>query len=365
MSQTFEFQAAESPKEFKRPKPFYETWQANEGIPVYNSFHINDLKKVELKPWARFGCDAAFINLADPYLVTAIVLEIAPGQSTKPVRHMFETWCYIVKGRGATAIQQKGHQDQTVKWRDHSLFTPPLNTTYIHRNVDKEPARILMVANVPLLMNLFHNEEFAFNNDFVFKDRYRGEQGYFNPAPEFLGGRIFRTNLVDDLRSFYLKEWNERGKGNRTVFLSMSHSTIGAHMSEFEVGTYKKAHRHGPGAHVILLTGTGYSLNWKDGEPERVDWQPGSMFCPPDLWYHQHFNTGTEPARYLALKPKGSPEHPIPLGMPGPNSSPETMADNQIEHEDEPEWIYDMYVEELKKNGLTIRQPRPEYRKKQ
>jgi hypothetical protein len=366
MSQTFEFKHDEPPKEFKRPKPFYDEWQDNEGIPVYNSFHVEDLATVELKPWARYGGKAAFVNMEDPHLTAAIVLELAPGETLKPMHHMFETWCYIVGGRGATAIQQKGHQDQTVKWRQFSLFAPPLNTTYTHRNVDTDkPARILMVHNAPLTMNLYHDMEFIFENDFVFKNRYRGEQGYFNPAPEFLGGRIFRTNLIDDLREFGLKEWNERGKGNRTVFLSMSHHTIGAHISEFEIGTYKKAHRHGPGAHVVLLKGTGYSLVWKEGDkPTRVDWKAGTMFAPPDMWYHQHFNTGTEPARYLALKSVGNPEHRIRLGAPGPNMDPAFAELHQIAHEDEPEWIYDTYAEELRKNGGTLRQERPQYRKK-
>jgi hypothetical protein len=365
MSQTVEFLNADAPKEFKRPKPFFELWQAAEGIPVYNSFHVDDLSVLELKPWARFGVDAAFVNLEDPFLTNAIVIELPPGGSSKPFKHMFETWCFVLNGRGMTNVQQKGHQDQIVKWRPFSLFAPPLNTTYQHRNVEPDkPARILMVTNAPLTLNLYHNEEFVFDNYFVFGDRYRGEQGYFNAAPEFLGGRVFRTNLVDDLRDFYLKEWKERGAGNRTVFLSMSHHTIGAHMSEFEVGTYKKAHRHGPGAHILILQGSGYSLVWKEGEkPTRVDWRPGALFAPPDLWYHQHFNTGPEPARYLALKSKGSPEHPCRLGAPGPNAEPELFVGNQIEHEDEEPWIYDLYVEELRKNGGTLRQARPDYRR--
>ena len=111
MSQTFEFKHDEAPKEFKRPKPFYDEWQDNEGIPVYNSFHVEDLATVELKPWARYGGKAAFVNMEDPHLTAAIVIELAPGETLKPMHHMFETWCYIVSGRGATAIQQKGHQD--------------------------------------------------------------------------------------------------------------------------------------------------------------------------------------------------------------------------------------------------------------
>ena len=32
------------------------------------------------------------------------------------------------------------------------------------------------------------------------------------------------------------------------------------------VATYKKAHRHGAGAHVIILKGEGFSVVWKEGD---------------------------------------------------------------------------------------------------
>ena len=42
----------------------------------------------------------------------------------------------------------------------------------------------------------------------------------------------------------------------------------------------------------------------------RIDWAPGSVFSPPTSWFHQHFNTGSEPALQLALR-CGSQKFPL------------------------------------------------------
>ena len=42
----------------------------------------------------------------------------------------------------------------------------------------------------------------------------------------------------------------------------LADGTMHAHISEMQVGTYKKAHRHGADFHVMCVAGKGYSLLW-------------------------------------------------------------------------------------------------------
>ncbi len=350
--------AGEVFRAFERPPAFYDSWQAKEGIPIHRTFHVEDLARVELGPWERFGCRAAFVNLADAHLTTAVVLEVPPGASTKPVRHMFETWVFGVRGRGRTTVEHPGYPAVSVEWSARGLFAPPLNTTYRHENLDpREPLRLLMVCNAPLVMSLYHNERFVFESPFVFDDRFRGEPDYFSDPGRYLGGRVWRTNFIPDALEFALRPWLPRGVSASSYHFSMSGNTIACHLSEFEVGTYKKGHRHGPGAHVVILKGQGYSLLWEEGKEDervRVDWREGSMFSPPEWWYHQHFNTGAEPARYLALRRGGSPEHKLRIGMTGGS---EETGGQQIEYEDEDPRIRELYLSELAAAGVEPRMP--------
>ena len=351
---------------YKRPPQFYFLWQKDQGIPIHETFYVEDLDKVETARWDRFGVDACFVNLTDSFLVGAFVLEVPPGGETKPIHHMFEATTYVVAGHGETVIEQKGCSPQTVRWQTRSLFAPPLNTTYQHRNLDPDhPARLLVVNNTPLVLSLFHDEDFLFGGDHVFAKRYQGQDDYFDGVPDYLGSRLSRVNFIPDVRDFELYDWAMRGKGSKTSFLSLSDNTLAAHISSFEVGTYKKAHRHGAGAHVVMLDGEGYSLLWQEGaERQRVDWKAGTMFAPPEWWYHQHFNTGAKPARYLAIR-NNNPEHALKMGLPRFNDARDGMTQfgkAQIEFEQEDPEIYAEYAAELERKGVAIRQPRPGYR---
>jgi hypothetical protein len=125
------------------------------------------------------------------------------------------------------------------------------------------------------------------------------------------------------------------------------------------------AHRHNVGAHVIILSGVGYSLLWTPGEePRKVDWQDGSVVSPKEQEYHQHFNTGTGRARYLALR-LGALDtrsgNEIRNGLPLSTIS-EREGGWQIDYEDEDPEVYAVFERECAKNGAQVTLPKPDYR---
>jgi oxalate decarboxylase/phosphoglucose isomerase-like protein (cupin superfamily) len=213
------------------------------------------------------------------------------------------------------------------------------------------------VTTAPMMMNLVHNIEFLFNCPYDFLDRFDGREGYFGGEGTLYPGRVWDTNFVADVQRFQLHDWAERGAGGKNVMFEFANNTLCAHISEFPVGTYKKAHRHGPGAHVIILHGEGYSMLWPEGAAEVTDvpWKPGTMFVPPGMWWHQHFNTGPAPARYLAIRWGGAKWKVARyLDIQGVDKSRKDGG-NQIEYEDQDTRIHRTFVERCAARGVPVR----------
>jgi quercetin dioxygenase-like cupin family protein len=145
--------------------PYYDKWQLGEGIPIVKTFFVQDLKKVDVKPWDRTGGSGAFINMEGAEGATgAYVLEIAPGKHTNPQRHLYEDLIFVLKGRGATTIWNDKGAKQTFEWQEGSLFALPLNSWHQHFNgTGSEPARFFSVNSMPIVFNLFHDADFVFN----------------------------------------------------------------------------------------------------------------------------------------------------------------------------------------------------------
>jgi hypothetical protein len=132
-----------------------------------------------------------------------------------------------------------------------------------------------------------------------------------------------------------------------------------AHMSELAVGTYKKAHRHGPDFHIFPVTGHGYSLLWYEGDRDyrRMDWEHGWVYAPPDQMFHQHFNTATYPSRYLAVA-FGSIRYPFSSdkkALFGDGVDTDVaQGGRQIEYEDEDPRVRQIFENELQKHGVEV-----------
>ena len=41
----------------------YDAFQAREGIPIIHGFAVQDLRQVEVEPWARLECFGTYINV--------------------------------------------------------------------------------------------------------------------------------------------------------------------------------------------------------------------------------------------------------------------------------------------------------------
>jgi gentisate 1,2-dioxygenase len=66
-------------------------------------------------------------------------------------------------------------------------------------------------------------------------------------------------------------------------------------VAEVPPGHHSGAHRHLYEEVNYVIAGQGYSIV----EDRRYDWQAGDALNIPVFSWHQHFNTGTETARFL------------------------------------------------------------------
>jgi oxalate decarboxylase/phosphoglucose isomerase-like protein (cupin superfamily) len=331
----------------------YLRWVRSEGLDIIGAHYVRNLRTAELKPWARREGKGVYINHeASRTSNDCYVCEIAPGKKLAPQRQLFEEMVLVLEGRGSTTVWNDAGNRVTFEWKAGALFAIPLNAWHQHFNGSgQEPARYVAVTNAPQVINLYEDADFVFNTKHDFKNRFGGEPDYFSAKGE-QKGLLLVTNFVPDAVNLPLISAKERGAGGGHIRFNMAKGSMSSHISQFPVGTYKKAHAHGPGAHVIVLGGEGYSLMWPEGEePKRYDWEVGTMIVPPNMWFHQHFNTGTAPARYLAFK------HEVASirnsqGVPKAWISRRTGGD-QIDYADEKPAIRKVFSDELSKKGLS------------
>ena len=333
----------------------YTRWVASEGLDIIDSIFVPNLHTVELKDWARRGGKGVYLNHdASRTSNDCYVCEIPPGKQLAPQRQLFEEMIYVLDGRGSTTVSNGAGAKLSFEWKAGAIFAIPLNTTHQHFNGSgTEPARFVAVTNGPPIINAFGDTHFVFNTEHDFKNRFAGESNYFASGGE-QKGLLLDTNFVADAVNLPLISAKERGAGGGHIRFSMAKGSMNSHISQFPTATYKKAHAHGPGAHVIIMSGSGFSMMWPEGEEaRRYEWQEGAMIVPPNMWFHQHFNTGTTPARYLAFKAEGVSIRNA-QGVPKAWISRRVGGD-QIDYADESDRVRQGFADALASVGLQPR----------
>ncbi|MGH3746634.1 MAG: hypothetical protein ACRDT8_04460, partial [Micromonosporaceae bacterium] len=157
----------------------YVRWAEGEGVPIIEDFGV-DLLAVETAPWPRLGADAAFVNLKGRGdFINVVVMEVPPGGAVDPQQHLYEEVVYVLSGNGSTVVEMPDGQRHSFEWGPRSLFALPLNYRYRHYNASGfEPARLASTTNLPMTLNLYHNESFIFGNSHEFPERLGGERHF-------------------------------------------------------------------------------------------------------------------------------------------------------------------------------------------
>ena len=343
----------------------YDLWMEEQGLPIYRGFYIEDLRTIDLKMWDLRGCKTAFVQLMGMEGVNECrVSEIAPGDTLPPFKLEVDEIVYVLQGRGLTTVWRgKDGGKRTFEWQPHSMFLVPRGYHHQLSNTrGDQPVRLLHYNYMPVMMSAVDDPNFFFANPYERPDELDEESMYAEAKvmaddTGMLGARnVWYGNFFPDMRAWdKLDPFRGRGAGGHVVFIQFAGSPMWCHMSVFPAKTYKKAHRHGPGRAIVIPGGEGYSIMWQEGhEKIVVDWHEASLFTPPGGWFHQHFNVGGAPGRYLALHPMHQ--------FAGHSEKVEDRARDQIEYPQEDPWIREKFEGEMAKRNLTSIMPDQAYR---
>jgi oxalate decarboxylase/phosphoglucose isomerase-like protein (cupin superfamily) len=353
----------------QRPSP-YQQWMAATGIPIHRGFYMPDLRTIEVAPWGERGCNACFLEMVGSEgFAEARVTEIPPARTLPPLKFALDEAVYVLEGRGTTTVWTEGAVKKTFEWQKHSLFMLPHGSTHQITNMQGDrPARLLHYNYLPLSMSALPDPTFFFNNQHAGSDAMAAMNGDFyseaqvvkaaiDPKQKVRSGSLWYGNFFPDMRAWdRLNPFWGRGAGGTVVSIQFPGSQMSAHMSVFPAQTYKKGHRHGPAYVIVIPTGEGYSIMWQEGKEDEkviIPWQEASIFVPPFRWFHQHFNVGKAPARYLAF-------HPLPQLM-GSGEQIQDRTRDQFEYANEYPEIRQRFEAEMEKRGMKSLMPEEAY----
>jgi len=238
-------------------------------------------------------------------------------------RHNIEAVIYILQGKGYSVIDGVRYD-----WEPGDFICVPIFAWHLHRNPSDENMIYVAATTGPLGMALgtaiYEDDRFPENwvfgqdGDASLKTLIPGKSSATKITYEQDTERPLSAmdTLYGEQLSFAANEEKVRRQGNvlmkekdiRMEKTRMGHlayvvdpkvgfrtRVLGSLLAEIPPGCHSGAHRHLYEEVNYILRGRGYSII----EDRKIEWKAGDALCIPVFGWHQHFNTGEEPARFL------------------------------------------------------------------
>ena len=259
----------------------YLNWVKAEGAPIHEGAAL-DLLTLDVKPWARFGMKGAVCHIEGrcDYL-TAFLFALEAGQVSAPIRHTYEDVFYVLSGNGETQITLSDGHEFTIEWGEKKLFAVPINATARHK-AGTTGARFVALSDLRYLMGLYRNETFLFGNQSPLHGRQK---------------RAVEASLVADPMQASVS-------ADELLPLALADLSVGVDLTTLGAKSSTLARRQMQGRHILGVDGQGFSLSFSNqtSDIRRVDWRHGMLFGLKGMQFHQHFNAGSVPARFVAVE---------------------------------------------------------------
>lgn len=292
--------------------PTYERYLAETGAMVVRTTSTPSLLDLDLARRPD-GTSAATILLPGMEGLSSMsVVELPPGGELPPTRHLYEEYVLALSGSGTVTFYGSAGGSREHQWRRESVFAIPLNMKYSLRNTADTPARLVLVNNAQLWMDLLGSTTAAFECELAFADREAVVLDGREPVTALRRRRMtFSGPIFHDLGTAPLPEHEFiRGPGFGYLLLSLSNGVYGCHVGELPEGHISNAHWHMGGAVLIAMAGEGYTLSWPNAlgpqpapqDVQRQDFRYSGAVTVGTGHFHLHANTGTGPLRQVAFR---------------------------------------------------------------
>jgi quercetin dioxygenase-like cupin family protein len=364
----------------------YDLLMEREGLPIHGAVvGVDDVTALPRGDWPRTGGKGTFIQLQGTFEAQRgiYIAEIPGGGALNPEKHLYEEEVFVLQGRGLAEAWQGSGPKLMFEWGTGSVFAFPRNVSHRLYNGGQEPVLFMGVTTAPALVNAMDEDalDLIYNADVECSDLYAAGDKYFTEDDHrttegwYKQGTLY-TRFIGDARRLALDALEQKVAGGLLTGYRMGWAFPWGHVSQWPAGRYHKAHYHGPGAILLGLDGEGYVLAWpsalgprpyQDGHGDQVHkvrWGRNSIYSPPNAYFHQHFNTGPDSAKHVAVY---GPRLPLGVhnlegeeGWRGYLSYRE--GGTLIEYEDEDPRVRRDFEAELAQRGISCQMPAVDYR---